>query len=214
MCLISFSILALLVSQKSIINNSLISNADYVVFLMIVNAHSQIIDHIMIYLTIYGKEVFWVIALIFLFLCGKKNGKRTTILIAIIMFVLFPVGVLTKQAIERPRPIIPESDILIAADSKYAFPSGHALIASAGAAISFVSFRKTLIELTISMLLIIEAGLVCFSRIYVGAHYPLDVLGGVLLGIGISFLFVWRKKDLEIFFSIMDKLTRRFSNNS
>lgn len=64
------------------------------------------------------------------------------------------------------------------------------------------------------MLLIIEAGLVCFSRIYVGGHYLLDVLGGVLLGIGISFLFVWRKKDLETFFSIMDRLTRRLSNNS
>jgi len=56
--------------------------------------------------------------------------------------------------------------------------------------------------------------LVCFSRIYVGGHYLLDVLGGVLLGIGISFLFVWRKKDLETFFSIMDRLTRRLSNNS
>jgi len=35
-----------------------------------------------------------------------------------------------------------------------------------------------------------EAALVCFSRIYVGVHYPLDVVGGILLGTGFSFLLV------------------------
>lgn len=140
-CFIAVGILASLVSPKSIFNSDYLTTADYALFLKIANSHNQYFNQIMIYLTTYGRELFWILAIIFLFIFGKKENRRTAILIAIIMFVLIPFGVLTKQAIERPRPIIPESDFLIAADSEYAFPSGHALIVWAGASISFVSFR-------------------------------------------------------------------------
>jgi membrane-associated phospholipid phosphatase len=38
---------------------------------------------------------------------------------------------------------------------------------------------------------------VCFSRVYVGGHYPLDVVGGILLGVGISFIFVAEERHVE-----------------
>lgn len=47
------------------------------------------------------------------------------------------------------------------------------------------------------MILALEAALVSFSRLYVGWHYP-DVAGGIILGVGIAFVFVGTNKQIEI----------------
>ena len=87
--------------------------------------------------------------------------------------------------------------MLLAADKDFGFPSGEALIVSAGAAVALALYRNTTRNLAISIILAIESALVCISRIYVGGHYPLDVLGGILLGVGISFIFVGISKHIE-----------------
>jgi membrane-associated phospholipid phosphatase len=48
-----------------------------------------------------------------------------------------------------------------------------------------------------SISLSVEAALACISRVYVGAHYPIDVLGGILLGVGVSFIFIGSIKLIE-----------------
>jgi membrane-associated phospholipid phosphatase len=151
----------------------------------------------MIWLTHFGREVFWPIAIISLFIFGGWTGKKTAVVIAISMLVLIPLGVVAKDIVARPRPVIPKSDFLIAADKEYAFPSGHALIVSAGAAGALLLFRDTPRKLVISIILAIEAALVCISRVYVGGHYPLDVIGGILLGVGVSLIFVGIEKRIE-----------------
>ena len=205
----AFIILALVVSPKSILKSNSLINQDNRLFLRINSSHFQVLNQFMIYLTQYGRDMFWVLVILFLFLFGKKTGKKTAVVMSISMIVLIPIGMITKEIIERPRPIVPETDFLIAADSEYAFPSGHALIVSSGAAVALVLMRRSSIQVIVALLLTIEAALVCLSRVYVGSHYPLDVIGGILLGVGVSFVFIWREKDLEyLYFQINKRLSQ------
>jgi membrane-associated phospholipid phosphatase len=144
----------------------------------------------MIILTQYGREVFWIATIILLFLFGGWAGKKTAVIMAISMLVLIAIGSIAKDVIGRERPIIPVSDNILASDKDNSFPSGHATIVSAGAAVALTLFRDTRRKLAISIGLTVEALLVCISRIYVGGHYPTDVIGGILLGVGVSFIFV------------------------
>ena len=86
-----------------------------------------------------------------MFVIGGWTGKKTAVIITISMLVLLPLGVIAKEVVARPRPTIPKSDFLIAADSEYAFPSGHALIVSAGASITLMLFRNTIKRLAVSL---------------------------------------------------------------
>jgi len=116
---------------------------------------------------------------------------------AISMLVLIPIGIIAKDLVARPRPEIPKVDFLIAADKDFGFPSGEALIVSAGAAVALALYRDTSRKLVTSIILTLEAALVCISRVYVGGHYPLDVVGGILLGVGVSFIFVGINRQIQ-----------------
>ncbi len=209
--LVSFLIIAILVTPKiGFINHrSPLAKFDSLAFLDINNSHSSAFNQIMIWLTKFGREIFWPIAIILLFVLGGWTGKKTAVVIAISMLVLIPIGELAKDMVARPRPVIPQADFLIAADKEFSFPSGHALIVSAGAAGALLLFRNTPKQLIVSIILAIEAALVCLSRIYVGGHYPLDVIGGILLGVGVSLIFIGMQKQVESLIKPMMNLIRR-----
>jgi membrane-associated phospholipid phosphatase len=107
----------------------------------------------MIWSTKYGRDVFWPIVIILLFVLGGWTGKKTATVIAISMLVLIPLGIMAKELVSRPRPEIPKADFLIAADKDYGFPSGEALIVSAGAAAALALFRSLLFSKCFSYLL-------------------------------------------------------------
>jgi membrane-associated phospholipid phosphatase len=206
-----FILIAILVSPRVGFNNaanhnSPIGKADTSAFLDINNSHYPALNKLMIWLTKFGRDIFWPIVMILLFVLGGWTGKKTAVVIAISMVVLIPIGILAQDIVARPRPAIPNSDFLIASDKDYAFPSGHALIVSAGAAGALFLFRNTSRQLAVAIILAIEAALVCLSRIYVGGHHPLDVVGGILLGVGVSLIFVGIQKNIE---SLMRPIIKR-----
>ncbi len=209
-----FIIIALIVSPNSNICCNSVIDADNTIYLYINDSHYIAINQFMIYLTLYGRDLFWISITILLFVFGGSAGKKTAFVLSIVLLTIIPIGIAAKEIVERPRPLIPETGFLIPSDSKFSFPSGHALIVSAGAATVLSLFRDSRKKLSISSALTLESALVCISRVYVGGHYPLDVIGGILLGVGISFLFMWKEMELEIIYHAINRwLKSRYKHN-
>jgi undecaprenyl-diphosphatase len=99
--------------------------------------------------------------------------------------VALGVGQVIGHAIDRARPysVMPTAHVLITRTSDFSFPSDHATTVGAVAAGLILAHRR---------LGLLAAGLavvMAFARVYVGAHYPGDVAGGLFLGAGIVLAF-------------------------
>lgn len=123
--------------------------------------------------------VFWlVIALCSLWIPAYRF-TGTAILLSQILSVIFSNGIL-KNIIARPRPqdTISALCILIRRPRDFSFPSGHTSSSFAAAVILLQTA-----PLWLGVLSLIIAVLIAFSRIYLGVHYPSDVVCGAVLGI-------------------------------
>lgn len=192
-CLLSFVFLSIIIyNERDTIFTGLLKTDNF--YFLQLNQLSlflpNFVDNIMLMITLYGREIFWPIVLIMLFIFGGKIGKKTAVIAAISMILLMPLVSVIKDVVDRPRPNISGVETFPVSADTFSFPSGHATIVSAGLATVSIMFRGNVKRTFLFVGLAFEAALVCFSRIYVGVHYPLDVVGGILLGTGFSFLLV------------------------
>jgi undecaprenyl-diphosphatase len=187
-------------------NDSQVTKWDIAAFQAINNPHGKTLNKIMVDLSKYGREVVWIGVTALLFLFGKKDGRKAAVLLTIVFLILIPLGTILKNEIDRSRPIPASSDnLLIKTDTDPSFPSGHATIVSAGAMVLLLRFNKGR-QVIFSAVLGIEALLVSYSRIYVGNHYPLDVVGGILLGSGVACIVIACSRYLGPIFSRIDSM--------
>jgi len=88
-----------------------------------------------------------------------------------------------KNAVARERPCraIEGIRLITACPKSYSLPSGHAISSFAFAVPLFLLSREYMM-IAWRLYPVILASLIAFSRLYLGVHYPTDVLAGVLLG--------------------------------
>ena len=104
------------------------------------------------------------------------------VLVAIAVLAADGVAGLVKAAVGENRPN--EPDPLVAIPHSHSFPSGHTATACAGATVlSFLYPRG-------APLFVVLAGGIAYSRLYVGVHFPLDVVGGAVIGVATALLLL------------------------
>jgi membrane-associated phospholipid phosphatase len=172
----------------------------------------QFLNELNIYASLYGREYFWGTVLVLIFLLGDSTSRKKMIELAILFAIGIMLGDIIKGVEFRPRPFetLQNVALRVRPDFDSSFPSGHALIVSIGATYGLISFNRARF---LSILLAFEAAFVCFSRVYVGVHYPLDVVGGIFLGISIAFIgdeAIRRYAERKVL-QVVEYFSRRFA---
>jgi len=113
------------------------------------------------------------------------GGRRMWLLLAVglIALTLSDLGSsLIKAEFQRSRPchVIPDVRLLVGCTGSFSLPSNHASNMFAIATVAWLGFRRW------RWALFVLATGVAYSRVYVGVHYPGDVLFGVLWGVGLG----------------------------
>lgn len=129
--------------------------------------------------TLGDGGVFWIILSVLLLLF--KKTRKVGICCALgLIFDLLVVNIAVKPLVARVRPyeVIKEITILTHQPGDHSFPSGHSAGSFACAWAFFRAYKKKW-----GVPALVLASLIAISRLYVGVHYPTDVIGGIVIGI-------------------------------
>ena len=169
----------------------LLNEIDRSVFIAINSFHNSWLDGLMWYAS---EKTIWIPLYIFLaFIFLKKFGKENflyLILLCVLMILCSDViaSLVIKPLAARLRPShtpgIMENIHIINnyRGGLYGFVSSHAANSFALCTFTILSVRKK----QISLIMLFYATLVSYSRIYLGVHYPGDIIGGAIIGAAVA----------------------------
>lgn len=150
-----------------------------------------------------GREPAYILLFALIFWnIDKRFGFR----LAVLFLFSMSLNDLLKNILHTPRPVGQPGirSLYLSSAIGYSFPSGHSQAAATFYLYLYLRWREPIIKV-LGFFLIIGIG---FSRLYLGVHWPGDVLGGYAIGLLMVFLF-WHldKRLLKIPFSLKVKLT-------
>lgn len=169
-------------------------NMDEIILKKIKKLHNRTNNRIMAVITTLGTGglVWFVLCIPFFFF---EEHIDTALNIPFAILVAWLVGEITiKRLVCRIRPSdqMPDDEQIIKRPKYYSFPSGHSASSFSVAAVIIIRCNAFII-----IPVLILAGLIAFSRLYLRVHYFTDVFAGVVLGLVCGFASV------SVFDSIM-----------
>jgi undecaprenyl-diphosphatase len=179
---------------------------DRLMFLMIHQTRFYILDFIIPFATSFLTWTpLFLIASYFLY---KKYKQKITIVLlsfALLIGISDPLSNVVKKSVKRYRPShnIELKDKIISLDNykggQYGFVSGHAANSFGIAFLIILFFNE--IKKRWKILILCWAFFICYTRIYLGVHYPSDLIGGALIGIvsAIVSKFIFNKLEFRIY---------------
>lgn len=132
------------------------------------------------------KGWFWIALGIGLLMFQKTRKVGIAVLLALVIGALI-TNVTLKNLVARLRPYIYTDRIvsLLPPQSDFSFPSGHTCASFAAAWVCWRRLPGVFRQRGKNMgtMMIFLAILIAFSRVYLGVHYPTDIMGGMAVGI-------------------------------
>ncbi len=160
------------------------------------NIRNPVLDQIMLFITSLGNGGILWIAVTFILLIIKKTRKIGIYCAVALVLQLTLINGLIKNLVGRIRPyeVVDGLNCLIGVQKDPSFPSGHTSSSFAVASVIFMKLPKKF-----GIPALIMAALIAFSRLYVGVHYPTDVIAGTVFGILLSFIAIWLTDEISAF---------------
>lgn len=166
---------------KNVLNNDYF-NFDVAVSTFVYQFRNPFLTQIMEFFSFLGRDIVILCTAPIILILAIRKHKKEAFLFSVILFMGFIINLAIKWFIARPRPIL--SPLVF--ESFYSFPSGHAMDSFVFySLIAFFIFRFTRnkkISITISSLSLLLVTLISISRVYLGVHYPTDVIAGMIGG--------------------------------
>ena len=189
-------------------------NYNILLFYLINNGlQNNILNSIMPFITNFGSTVACFIICGLLYLFGGVRAKKVAVLALLALFISNAAVYFIKHIIAEPRPFLALTNVhqLVSESEIYcSFPSGHATSSFAVATVIGLKYSIEVLNRKFRLIypLLAFAAVIGFSRVYIGVHYPLDVVLGGLIGI-ISALVVLKFENAIFSNETLEKIGLR-----
>ena len=170
------------------------------ILLFFLGLHNGFLNTLGQVITMFGENFLLIAISVFIY---WNIRKRDGFVIVMSLLNSLTVMGVAKAIVRFPRPWLVIDNLETVRQNTatgYSFPSGHTTGAASAYSSIAVSFRKRWLSVLCAVMIL----LVGLSRMYLCVHWPMDVVGGILIGCGVTFILgslfgkLYDNKELSI----------------